>query len=187
MSNRAHFAQMCYTSNMAKPKKLWFSDGDVIVYPGYGVGVVLGVQERVLNNAPRKFCVISFREAGNESKVMVPLDNVEEVGLRPISSRKRVDEALAFLASGEPDILASWKDRFSAHGDLLSSGDLLSVATVLKALWILNTKKPLSFREKKMYQKALLLMASEVGVVQNRPRADVESDLLERLTQSQAS
>lgn len=166
---------------MVAAKKLWFSEGDVLVYPGYGVGQVVGFQERALGTSKKEFCVIAFREAGNESKVMIPVDNVAGVGLRPISSQKRVKEALAFLSSGQPDILTSWKDRFSAHGDLLSTGDLMSVAAVLKALYVLNTRKPLSFREKKMYQKALLLMASEVGVVLGRQRADVETDLLARL------
>jgi len=178
---------MWYSGVMAMVKKPLFSEGDVLVYPGYGVGQVVGFQERVLGTTKRVFCVIAFREAGNESKVMIPVDNIAGVGLRAISSPKRVKEALAFLSSGQPDILASWKDRFSAHGDLLSTGDLMSVATVLKALYMLNTKKPLSFREKKMYQKALLLMGSEVGMVLNKPRADVEVDLLARLASAQAT
>ena len=57
----------------------------------------------------------------------------------------------------------------------------MSIARVLKALWVLNAKKPLSFREKKMYQKALLLLASEVGMVLSKPRAEAEAKILERL------
>lgn len=170
---------------MAKSKEPWFAKGDMIVYPGYGVGRVEGIQERVLSEGKRLFCVLAFEEAGNESKVMIPLDNISGVGLRPLSSKKCVQEALDFLSSGQPAILTSWKERFTAHGDLLRSGDLQSVASVLKALFILNAKKPLSFREKKMYQKALLLMASEVGVVVSQPRSKVEIDLLERLASSQ--
>ena len=172
---------------MAKAKKLWFDVGDMVVYPGYGVGVVEGFQERILNDAKRTFCVLAFQEAGNESKVMIPLDNVEGVGLRPLSSGKRVKEAMEFLAKGQPDILSSWKDRFTAHGEMLSSGEILSVATVLKALFQLNARKPLSFREKKMYQKALLLLSSEVAVVLKRPRAAAESDILERLAKATGS
>ena len=167
---------------MAKAQKLWFAVGDMVVYPGYGVGVVEGFQERVLNNEKKRtFCVLAFQEAGNESKVMIPLDNVEGVGLRPLSAGKRVKEAMEFLAKGQPDILPSWKDRFAAHGEMLSSGEILSVASVLKALFQLNARKPLSFREKKMYQKALLLLSSEVAVVLKKPRALAESDILGRL------
>ncbi len=169
---------------MAKASKLWFDIGDTLVYPGYGVGVVQELQERVINDAPHTYIVITFSEAGNESKVMIPLDNVQGVGLRALSSKKVVKEALDFLSGGQPEILLSWKDRFAAHGELLSSGDLMSIARVLKALWLLNVKKPLSFREKKMYQKALLLLASEVGVVLARTRVEAETQILERLSKA---
>jgi CarD family transcriptional regulator len=170
---------------MAKAEKLWFKIGDTLVYPGYGVGVVQELQERVINEITRTYCVITFSEAGNESKVMIPLDNIQGVGLRALSSKKAVKEALDFLSGGQPEILLSWKDRFAAHGELLSSGDLMSIARVLKALWLLNVKKPLSFREKKMYQKALLLLASEVGVVLARSRAEAEVQIIDRLTKAQ--
>ncbi len=170
---------------MVKVAKQWFQVGDTVVYPGYGVGVVREFQERLLNNElKRTYCVLSFSEAGNESTVMIPLDNVQGVGLRPLSKKAVVEEALAFLSNGAPEILPSWKDRFAAHGEMLSTGDLMSIARVLKALWLLNAKKPLSFREKKMYQKALLLMASEVGVVLARSRAEAEVQILDRLGQA---
>jgi CarD family transcriptional regulator len=176
---------MCYNATMAKLTKPWPQIGDTLVYPGYGVGVVQGMQERTVNEQKRTYCVIAFSEAGNESKVMIPVDNIQGVGLRPLSSKKGVDQAMGYLSSGQPEILLSWKDRFTAHGELLSSGDLMSISRVLKALWLLNTKKPLSFREKKMYQKAILLLASEVGVVLSRPRAEAEVQILERLAKSQ--
>jgi CarD family transcriptional regulator len=170
---------------MAKAAKLWFKIGDTLVYPGYGVGKVQELQERIVNEITRTYCVITFSEAGNESKVMIPLDNIQGVGLRALSSKKAVKEALDFLSGGQPEILLSWKDRFAAHGELLSSGDLMSIARVLKALWLLNVKKPLSFREKKMYQKALLLLASEVGVVLARSRVEAEAQIIDRLTKGQ--
>ena len=55
------------------------------------------------------------------------------------------------------------------------------MAQVLKALWILNNKKPLSFREKKMYQKALLLLASEVAEARSLPRQEAELVILDSL------
>ena len=155
-----------------------------MVYPGYGVGVVQEFQERTVNEVKRAYAVITFSEAGNESKVMIPLDNVEGVGLRPLSTKKLVTQALSYLSAGEPDIVVSWKDRFAANGEMLSSGDLMSIARVLKALSVLNAKKPLSFREKKMYQKALLLMTSEVALVLGRRREETEAEILKLLSKA---
>lgn len=145
--------------------------------------MVQNIEERHLGGgAARLFCVLSFKESENESKVMIPVDNVGEVRLRPLSSAKGVKEALEYLAEGPCEIVPSWRDRFALHGELLSKGDLRSVVQVLKALYVLNAKKPLSFREKKMYQKAMLLITSEVCEVMKASRAQVETDILARLS-----
>lgn len=158
--------------------------GDAIVYPGYGVGQVIDLQERVLSTGPQTFLVLSFREAENESKVMVPLSNLAGVGLRSPSPRKVVKQSLEYLGGGASDIVASWKDRFNNHSTMLAQGDILSVAQVLKTLYILNRKKPLSFREKKMYQKALLLMTSEAALVLGKRREETEAQVLDLLSKA---
>jgi len=169
---------------MGAKNKGWFSVGDTLVYPGYGVGVVQNIEERTLGGGARLFCVLSFKETENESKVMIPLDNVHEVRLRPLSDARCVHDVLAYLSNGEPEIVPSWRDRFAMHGDMLAAGDLMSVVRVLKALFVLNSKKPLSFREKKMYQKAMLLITSEVCEVLKAPRQKIEADILARLSKN---
>jgi CarD family transcriptional regulator len=169
---------------MGKCSESWFHEKDRVVYPGYGVGTVTGLEERSLGGAERTFVVLSFDDAENISIVRIPLDNVSGVGLRPVSSPKEVAEALSFVDSGDPDIIPSWKERFALHGELLADGKLLSVARVLKALWILNNKKPLSFREKKMYQKALLLLASEVAEAKSHSRVETEQAILATLSRA---
>jgi len=165
----------------------WFSPGDKVVYPGYGVGTVRCFEERKLQGPKQTFAVLDFNEAENVSIVRVPLDNVGNVGLRPLSGEGEVAEALEFLAGGDPEILSSWKDRFAEHGEKLTTGDLLSVAKVLKALWTLNARKPLSFREKKMYQKTLLLLSSEVSVVRGKDRERVEEEIVKILEKNHPS
>lgn len=172
--------RMCYILVMGK-KKLWFSVGDRVVYPGYGVGLVEGFQERMLGGEPRSFCTLLVKENETESRVMIPLDNVDEVGLRALATKKDATEALNFLSEGTPPILNSWRERFAAHGEMLAKGDLPSVAMVLKALYTINAKKPLSFREKKMYQKALSLLTAEVGGALGKSRQAIEAEAMERL------
>ncbi len=166
---------------MEKAKGLWFGIGDTLVYPGYGVGVVESIQERAVGEKTRTFCVLLFKGGESESKVMIPVDNVKEVRLRRPAKKDAVKKALDYLSNGEPEILPSWRDRFQSHGDKLAQGDLASVAEVLKALHVLNDKKPLSFREKKMYQKALLLLTAEACEVLGQSREDLEASVLDRL------
>ena len=169
---------------MMEANRLWFREKSKLVYPGYGVGTVTGFEDRSVRESVKTFVVISFADAENVSIVRIPLDNVNEVGLRPISAPDATTEALSFLEGGEPEIQVSWKDRFATHGELLAAGDLLSVAKVLKALWILNTRKPLSFREKKMYQRALLLMSAEVAEAKNMTRKESEDLILDSLNKA---
>lgn len=166
---------------MGKSADRWFKETQRVVYPGYGVGTVTGFESRSLNGEERTFVILAFEDAENVSIVRIPLENVEGVGLRPVSSPKAVSQALQFVDAVDPDIVPSWKERFALHGEMLADGQLLSVARVLKALWILNNKKPLSFREKKMYQKSLLLLASEVAEARSLPRQEAEQVILDSL------
>jgi CarD family transcriptional regulator len=178
---RAPCPAMWYTSSMGKFAERWFLENGRVVYPGYGVGTVTGFETRSMNGEDRTFVILTFEDAENVSIVRIPVENVEGVGLRPVSSPEAVDQAMDFVDAGAPDIVPSWKERFALHGEMLSEGHLHSVARVLKALWILNNKKPLSFREKKMYQKALLLLASEVAEARSLPRQDAELVILDSL------
>lgn len=170
---------------MAKKKKLWFSKGDNVVYPGYGVGTVNGFEEIDMGGTVRAFCVLRVNEGGNETRVRIPLDNVDEVRLRKLSTKKEVLNAMEYLGNGTPEVPGTWRGRFAAHGELLSEGSLESVAHVLKALHLLDKKSPLSFREKKMYQKALQLFTTEAGKTLKKPREKVEKDVLEVLEKAQ--
>lgn len=172
---------MCYSIIVEEPLKSWIRTKQVVVYPGYGVGTVLGFEERTLNQVQKTLVVLSFGEGDGGSIVRIPMDNLGEVRLRPLSPPKAVKEAMANLKAGDAEVLSSWKDRFTQHVQLLSSGDLLSVSRVLKTLWTLNNRKPLSFREKKMYQKALLLLTTEVAWIQGGAREKVEETVLAAL------
>ena len=154
-----------------------FSIGDRVVYPGYGVGQVNAIEERDLGGRKELFLVLAFTDTENVSKVMIPTSSIKGVGLRQPSSLKTVKEAFDFLKSGVPESFATWKDRFTAHTVMVAKGDLMSVARVLKSLYMQNLKKPLSFREKKMYQRCLLLMSSETALVKNSARAKIEADI----------
>jgi CarD family transcriptional regulator len=158
-----------------------FSIGDKVVYPGYGVGEVNSIEERDLKDRKEVFLVLAFTDTENISKVMIPNSSISEVGLRQPSSVKVVKEAFDFLKNGVPEAFLTWKDRFTAHTLMVSKGDLISISRVLKSLFIQNQRKPLSFREKKMYQRCLLLMSSEAALVKNLSREKVEADIQKAL------
>ena len=66
----------------------------------------------------------------------------------------------------------------------MKTGRLEDVADVLKNLSEVQKKKSLSFREKKMYDRAKYLLVSEVAIVKNIPEAEAEKLIARSLEKS---
>ena len=79
----------------------------------------------------------------------------------------RCEKIVDYLSSGECINAADWKDRFKENSDRMRTGSLSDVAAVLKSLLILGQGKSLSFREKKMLERARYLLVSEIAISRN--------------------
>ena len=88
---------------------------------------------------------------------------------------------LAFLASGSCHFHADWKSRFKENSERMLSGSLLSVAEVLKGLLLLQIEKPLSFREKKMLDRARHMLVTELSMARRVPDPEAVSLLQKAL------
>jgi CarD family transcriptional regulator len=100
-------------------------------------------------------------------RVMVPQSNAESVGLRPVIRSNDATKVLGFLEKGKMNSHHDWKHRFKENSERMRTGSLLEVATVLKSLVSLSRTKPLSFREKKMLERAKYLLVSEMATARN--------------------
>jgi CarD family transcriptional regulator len=87
-----------------------------------------------------------------------------------------------YLSSGECINSTDWKDRFKENSDRMRTGSLTDVAAVLKSLLILGQEKSLSFREKKMLERARYLLVSEIAISRNCDEASIEQALTKALT-----
>ncbi len=115
-------------------------------------------------------------------KVMVPFHNVNSVGLRRVVRNGEIQKILDFLTDGECLNNADWKYRFKENSERMRTGSLLEVASVLKGLLMLNQAKPLSFREKKMLERARYLLVSELAMAKNCEERQVEDLLTKALS-----
>ena len=95
--------------------------------------------------------------------VMVPFSTAENIGLRKLSKNTDVARVLAYLAGPDFEALQDWKIRFKINNEKMLTGSLLQIAEVFKQLIRLQSEKPLSFREKKMLDRARTMMISEVS------------------------
>jgi CarD family transcriptional regulator len=156
-----------------------FHIGDKVVYPNHGVGVIEQISSRTIGTNVEQFYLLKIQ--ANSLKVMVPFSNVGTVGLRRVVKNGDIQKILDFLIDGECDNNADWKYRFKENSDRMRTGSLFDVAAVLKGLLQVNQAKPLSFREKKMLERARYLLVSELAMAKNCEDSQVETLLTETL------
>jgi CarD family transcriptional regulator len=106
---------------------------------------------------------------------MVPKENLELVGLRPLGNKQEIRELFGILGDGNIDTYKDWKGRYKQNLDKMKTGRLEEVAEVLKNLSLVSQKKSLSFREKKMYERAKYFIVSEIAHVQAIDEAEAQS------------
>jgi CarD family transcriptional regulator len=159
-----------------------FQIGDKVVYPNHGVGVIEQIGSRTLGPTVEKFYMLKIN--GGSLKVMVPFHNVASVGLRRVIRNGEVQKVLDFLTDCKCENHADWKYRFKENSEKMRTGSLQEVCGVLKSLLLLNRTKPLSFREKKMLDRARYLLVSEIALAKNLPEDEIEHLLTRALAKS---
>ena len=156
-----------------------FHIGDNVVYPNHGVGTIEQISSRTNGQTVEKFYLLNIKSSS--LKVMIPFQNAAAVGLRRVVKNGEVQKIIAFLEDGEAGASADWKDRFRENSERMRTGSLLDVALVLKGLIILNKVKALSFREKKMLERARYLLVSELAMAKSCEDRQIEEVLTNAL------
>jgi CarD family transcriptional regulator len=159
-----------------------FQIGDKVVYPNQGVGIVEQISTRNLTGQPETFYLLKL--SSSSMRVMVPMNSVASVGLRRVTKNSEIGGVLEYLQKGRCKSAQDWKGRFKENSEKMRNGSLKQVAEVMKTLIILNQAKPLSFREKKMLDRARQLLVDEIAVARGQARETVEAQLIKSLSKS---
>ena len=149
-----------------------FKIGDKVIYPNHGLGVVEKVEEKTILGTTCGF--FHLRILSNETTVLVPVANVDNVGLRRAITDEEVERLFQLLGDGKIDNHQNWKGRFKDNSDKMRTGSIYDMADVLKSLTFLAKSKSLSFREKRMLDRAKALIISEISEVMQTTPAAIE-------------
>ena len=149
-----------------------FEVGDKVIYPNHGLGIVERIEDKTILGTTCGF--YHLRIVANDTTVLVPVSNVDGVGLRRAISDEEVERLFGLLGDGKIDNHQNWKGRFKDNSDKMRSGSIYEVADVLKSLTFLAKSKSLSFREKRMLDRAKFLIISEVSEVMSETAAAIE-------------
>jgi CarD family transcriptional regulator len=150
-----------------------FQLGDKVIYPNHGLGIVERVEEKTILGTTCGF--FHLRIVSNDTTVFVPVANVDNVGLRKAITDEEVDRLFTLIGDGRIDNHQNWKGRFKDNSDKMRTGSIYDMADVLKSLTFLSKSKSLSFREKRMLDRAKALIISEVSEVMREKALEVES------------
>jgi len=154
-----------------------FKTGDLAVYPAHGVGVIESVEEKEISGKDQKFYIM--RVMGNGMTIMIPTDNVDQVGLRKVISCKEVSKVYKILKdkkSERPDT-QTWNRRYRDYMERIKTGSVFEVATVLRDLFLLRVGKALSFGERRMMDIAKSLLVKELSIAEAKSEDNVEKKI----------
>jgi len=149
---------------MAKAKKIaGFSINDYVVYPSHGVGKIIAMDEQSVLGVTLELFVIYFEK--DKMTLRVPTAKVEAVGLRSLSTPELVSKAMTTLKGRARVKRAMWSRRAQEYEAKINSGDLLSIAEVVRDLHRNDEQREQSYSERQLYEAALERLSREVAVV----------------------
>jgi CarD family transcriptional regulator len=153
-----------------------FKKGDLAVYPAHGVGVIERIESQEISGCIQEFYVIRILE--NNMKIMVPTQNVDNVGLREIIGQNEVPKLYSILK--KKDVIIdnqTWNRRYREYMDKIKTGSVFEVAEVYRDLLMLKEEKDLSFGERKMLDTARSLLVKEISLAKKVAEKQIEKDL----------
>jgi CarD family transcriptional regulator len=153
-----------------------FKVGDKAVYPAQGVAEVVSIEEKDIAGQRQKFYVLRILDTNR--KIMVPVVNAGQVGLRPPISEKEVLEIFAILK--ERNIAfdnQTWNRRYRGFMDKIKTGSVFDVAEVMRDLYRLKAEKSLSFGERRMLETARALIVKEIAVTRENSEDTVQAEI----------
>jgi CarD family transcriptional regulator len=159
-----------------------FRIGERVSYPNHGVCFVEDIEKKSVDGTVVK--VYSLRVASNQSHILVPMDNADNIGIRKVISSPQCHAVLRFVSQDFEEVETDWKERSRDFLSKLQSGCIFEAADVLKKLTFLSRMKALSFREKRMLEKAKFLVVSELAAVCREPESLVSEKVDKNLVRA---
>lgn len=156
--------------------------GDKILYPMHGAGVIEAIEEKEILGETHSYYIM--RMSAGDMKVMIPMRNAKEIGVREIISCDQAHVVMESFAkfSGEED--SNWNKRYRENMLKIKSGDIYEVLEVVKSLMCRDKRKGLSTGERKMLSSAKQILVSEL-VLANASQVEQIETLLDEAVKTE--
>lgn len=153
-----------------------FKIGDRVVYPMHGAGIIEGIEEKEILGESQRYYILKLPV--RDMKVMLPLNNIQQLGLRDVVTNEIITEVYDILGQEQSEMSNNWNRRYRDNMDKVKTGDIHDVAEVVRDLLIMDRERGLSTGERKMLSNTRQILVSELAMVLDKDRIEVE-DLIE--------
>jgi CarD family transcriptional regulator len=152
-----------------------FGVGDYVVYPKHGVGKVIELETQEIAGAALELYVIRFEK--ERMTLRVPMNKIETSGMRKLSSNETMKDAFVTL-KGKPKVKRTmWSRRAQEYEAKINSGDLVSIAEVVRDLFRADDQPEQSFSERQIYEGAVGRLARELAAMENTNEKDAQEKI----------
>lgn len=153
--------------------------GDRILYPMHGAGIIKKIEKREILGSVKDYYILHV--PCGDMKVMIPVDNCEAIGVRPIVSEEEIAEAIDVLKQDSTRMTGNWNKRYRENMEKIKTGDILQVAGIVRNLTRIDRENRLSAGEKKMLSNVRKILQSEIMLVCNIEEQDARQIIEESI------
>jgi CarD family transcriptional regulator len=164
---------------------LTFGVGQSVVYPAHGVGKITGVEKQTVAGMELEVYVVAFDQ--DKMILRVPTNRAEASGMRALAGSKLVDDALKTLGGKARIKRTMWSRRAQEYEAKINSGDLISIAEVVRDLHRGEDQPEQSYSERQLYENALDRMARELAAVENIDKGTAMEKLAKSLAKKKVA
>ena len=151
------------TQQKKSSQRQGFKTGEAIVYPAHGVGQIVAIEEQEVAGHKLELFVIDFEK--DKMRLKVPVAKASTIGMRKLSETDYVDRALKVVTGKARIKRTMWSRRAQEYDAKINSGDLISIAEVVRDLFRAENQPEQSYSERQLYEAALDRMAREIAAV----------------------
>ena len=160
---QAHVAPKAVAPATPVPKKIHFKIGELVVYPAHGVGKISNVEEQEIAGVKLELYIVDFEK--EKLRLKVPTNRAEQKGMRHLADRSMVEQAMKVIRGRARIKRTMWSRRAQEYDAKINSGDMISVAEVVRDLYRSDRQPEQSYSERQLFEQALARFARELAAV----------------------
>jgi CarD family transcriptional regulator len=158
-----------------------FKVGDKVVYPMHGAGTIESIEERSMGDETQSYFIIKMP---GEVKVMVPTAKAAEIGMRNIIDKETAGKVIKVFEQECTEMSIKWNKRYRENVEKMKSGNIYEVADIVRNLTFKQRDKGLSTTEKKMLLNAKQIVVSELALVEDKAKEEMEQIVEDKIKTS---